>query len=198
MSDERFCRRKALAYAEPWAAARFAAKAHHGQRRKYSGAPYIRHPYRVAVLCARVGAPIAVVRAAFLHDVLEDTPTTLQDLIEAFGLGVANLVDEVTCQYTKERHPDKSRNVRKKLAALRLRDASAGARCIKFADMADNVRDIAAADPDFARTYLDEKQFLARQMAPTSYDPRWLVSIHNVALQECLRAYSRLISKSDS
>ena len=69
----------------------FAAAAHAsiGQRRRYTGDPYIVHPRRVARMVAQTDVRDAVVAAAMLHDVVEDTPVTLTDIRAAFGDGVA-------------------------------------------------------------------------------------------------------------
>lgn len=73
----------------------FAAKAHAGQERK-SGEAYIVHPIQVAGLLAELHMDPHTVATGFLHDVVEDTPVTLEELKEAFGSDVAMLVDGVT------------------------------------------------------------------------------------------------------
>ena len=72
-----------------------AAKAHANQRRK-SGEPYIIHPLGVATILADLHMDETTLAAAFLHDVVEDTDITLQQLTEMFGVKVADLVDGVT------------------------------------------------------------------------------------------------------
>lgn len=72
-----------------------AAKAHANQRRK-SGEPYIIHPLGVATILAELQMDETTLAAAFLHDVVEDTETTLDQLKEMFGVKVADLVDGVT------------------------------------------------------------------------------------------------------
>lgn len=72
-----------------------AAKAHANQRRK-SGEPYIIHPLGVATILAELQMDEITLAAAFLHDVVEDTETTLDQLKEMFGVKVADLVDGVT------------------------------------------------------------------------------------------------------
>ncbi len=72
-----------------------AAKAHANQRRK-SGEPYIIHPLGVATILAELQMDETTLAAAFLHDVVEDTDITLQQLTEMFGVKVADLVDGVT------------------------------------------------------------------------------------------------------
>jgi GTP diphosphokinase / guanosine-3',5'-bis(diphosphate) 3'-diphosphatase len=73
----------------------FAAKAHAGQSRR-SGEPYISHPIAVAGIVAGLYLDAGSVKAALLHDVLEDTPATLEEIKAAFGDDVALLVDGVS------------------------------------------------------------------------------------------------------
>ena len=72
-----------------------AEEAHHGQMR-HSGKPYISHCLEVASILAEMRAPAEVIAAGLLHDTVEDTKITLQDLRADFGETVANLVDGVT------------------------------------------------------------------------------------------------------
>ncbi|MCW5876378.1 MAG: bifunctional (p)ppGpp synthetase/guanosine-3',5'-bis(diphosphate) 3'-pyrophosphohydrolase [Anaerolineales bacterium] len=74
---------------------RFAAKAHKGQMR-VSGEPYINHCLAVAIILAELHVPPVVVAAGLLHDTVEDTSVTMQDLRKEFGDEVAKLVDGVT------------------------------------------------------------------------------------------------------
>ena len=73
----------------------FAGRAHKGQKRA-SGEPYINHCVAVATIMAELGAPIATVVAALLHDTVEDTAVTLEEITQEFGQEVATLVDGVT------------------------------------------------------------------------------------------------------
>ncbi|WP_200411617.1 HD domain-containing protein [Virgibacillus salexigens] len=70
----------------------FATSAHHGQRRKSSNAPYITHPVRVAERLEAAGFGEELICAGYLHDVVEDTPYTIEDIKEHFGSHVAYLV----------------------------------------------------------------------------------------------------------
>src|SRR4051812_9768931 len=77
----------------------FAADKHRDQRRKDVGAsPYINHPIEVAELLARVGdiTDRVTLQAAILHDTIEDTNTTPEELDAAFGPDVRRVVEEVT------------------------------------------------------------------------------------------------------
>ncbi|MCT4795665.1 HD domain-containing protein [Exiguobacterium alkaliphilum] len=82
-------------------ALRFAAARHDGQFRKGSRIPYVTHPVAVAMILTEDHQPVPVVAAALLHDVLEDTFTTKDELHEQFGPEVARLVEAVS-------EPDKS------------------------------------------------------------------------------------------
>ena len=90
--------------------------AHQGQMR-HSGKPYITHCLEVAGILAEMGAPAEVIAAGLLHDTVEDTSITLQDLRTDFGDTVANLVDGVT-KLTRlprvsrgDSHPDDDKNL---------------------------------------------------------------------------------------
>ena len=73
----------------------FANRNHEGQLRK-SGEPYIIHPLNVAYILATIDLDEETICAALLHDVVEDTKVTHQDIITEFGQEIANLVDGVT------------------------------------------------------------------------------------------------------
>ena len=72
------------------------AKEHHGDQQRKSGEPYIIHPVQVAYTLADLGLDDQSICAALLHDVVEDTPITHQDLINEFGIEIAEMVDGVT------------------------------------------------------------------------------------------------------
>ena len=76
-------------------ALKFAEKAHAGQERK-TGGPYIAHPVAVANILEGYGADDETIAAGYLHDVVEDTPITLEEIRKKFGEEIAFLVDGVT------------------------------------------------------------------------------------------------------
>lgn len=128
------------------AAYALADKAHSGQKRK-SGAPYIIHPIEVALIVAEeleLGAEPVI--AAFLHDVVEDTPTTIDDIRDQFGDDVAFLVGVVTKQ-KKERYNTSKQvdNFQQILASVKY---DVRAILLKLADRLNNMRTLASMRPD--------------------------------------------------
>ncbi len=74
---------------------RLAEEAHTGQLRA-SGEPYFVHPYGVAMILTDLGLDVDTIAAGLLHDVVEDTPVTLEEITDQFGAEIASLVDGVT------------------------------------------------------------------------------------------------------
>ena len=133
----------------------YATKAHQriDQRRKYSGQPYHVHLDKVAEIVASVTDDAETIAAAWLHDTVEDTPATLEDIEHEFGLSVAELVEELT---DVSKPSDGNRAQRKSIDRQHSAQASARAKTVKLADLIDNCRDITRNDPRFARVYLAE------------------------------------------
>jgi (p)ppGpp synthase/HD superfamily hydrolase len=96
-----------------------AAKAHYNQKRKGTDIPYITHPFAVGILLQKEKCSEEVIAAGILHDTLEDTETTFEDLTEAFGVHVANLV-----QAASEHDKTLPWEVRKQHTLDMLKDAS--------------------------------------------------------------------------
>jgi (p)ppGpp synthase/HD superfamily hydrolase len=113
----------------------FAERAHRGQRRK-DGQAYIAHPVRVARLLGALGYDEDVLAAALLHDVVEDTRVTLEDVRDAFGARVTLLVDCVS------ENPALTGAARKIAYRERVRLAPRDARAICAADKVCNVEDL--------------------------------------------------------
>lgn len=149
----------------------FATAAHAavGQTRKYTGEPYVVHPMEVASIVESVGGTEAMVAAALLHDVLEDTGVTVDVLEEQFGSEVTDLVLWLTDISKPE---DGNRSTRKALDRQHSAAAPAAAQTIKVADLISNSRSIVAHDPGFAKVYLEEKRLLLDLL--TSADPTLL------------------------
>lgn len=120
-------------------AAHYAADRHRLQRRKdATKTPYINHPLEVARLISEVGGvdtPVVIV-AAMLHDVVEDTGTSADEIEREFGPVIRHVVEEVT--------DDKSlpKSERKRLQVSHAQDKSYMARLVKLADKLSNLRDL--------------------------------------------------------
>jgi len=120
-------------------AADFAARKHRDQRRKDpQETPYINHPVGVANILSNEGGvddPI-VLQAALLHDTVEDTDTTLDEIEENFGKVVRDIVDEVTDD------KDLAKEERKRLQVVNAPHKSPRAKLVKLADKLYNLRDL--------------------------------------------------------
>jgi len=122
----------------------FAAERHSKQRRKDADAsPYINHPIALAqVLCNEAGVEDAeVLAAAVLHDTIEDTETTEDELTAAFGSVIASTVAEVTDNKLL------AKQTRKELQVQHAPCLSERAKLVKLADKICNLRDVAATPP---------------------------------------------------
>lgn len=125
-------------------AAHFAADKHRMQRRKdVDASPYINHPLALANILISEGDvdDLEALIAALLHDTVEDTDTTPEELEREFGSRVAAIVAEVT--------DDKSlpKEQRKRLQIAKAEHKSNAAKLVKLADKISNVRDIATSPP---------------------------------------------------
>ena len=125
-------------------AADYAARQHIAQRRKGERAePYINHLTEVAALLAEAtgGGDVVLLSGGLLHDTLEDTDTTYEDLEQRFGPEVAALVSEVT--------DDKSlpKEERKRLQIEKTADKSRRAKLLKIADKTSNLRSMVSSPP---------------------------------------------------
>jgi GTP diphosphokinase / guanosine-3',5'-bis(diphosphate) 3'-diphosphatase len=114
-----------------------AERLHEGQMRK-SGDPYITHPLAVTTILAELGMTEATLVAALLHDTVEDTPYTLEQLTKDFGVEVAQLVDGVT-KLDKVQYGDsaQSETIRKMIVAM---SKDIRVLVIKLADRLHNMR----------------------------------------------------------
>ena len=140
-------------------AIKFASEAHEAvnQVRKYTQEPYIVHPLEVLdILLEFASGEVSVEMAAasVLHDVVEDTQVTLDEIEAEFGATVAQLVSDLT---DVSRPSDGNRKARKALDLAHTAAADARSKTIKLADLVSNSRSIVQHDPNFARVYVKEK-----------------------------------------
>tara|TARA_B110000914_G_scaffold204743_1_gene199377 strand:- start:96 stop:617 length:522 start_codon:yes stop_codon:yes gene_type:complete len=134
-----------------------AAHAAVGQRRKYTDQPYIVHPIRVAEIVDLYGGTDDMISAAYLHDVVEDTAVSIDDINDMFGSAVAVIVDGLTDVSKPE---DGNRAVRKAMDRQHSADATWAAQFVKCADIIDNAGDIGDHDPSFNVVYRQEMLLL--------------------------------------
>lgn len=138
------------------AALKYAVKAHEGQFRS-DGTPYVKHPERVAAFVQKFKKSHnldALISAAYLHDTIEDTDTTHEDLQKMFGGLIASLVKELTSDAEKVKSMGKDEYLADKMTKM-----SSWALVIKLADRLDNVKDIATAKtPEWRRKYRAETE----------------------------------------
>lgn len=143
----------------------FASRKHRNQRRKDSQAsPYINHPIALThVLCHEGGVEdVETLCAALLHDTVEDTHTTPEELAQHFGVRIRNIVMEVTDDTTLPKEE------RKRQQVINAARASDQAKLVKLADKICNIRDVAGHPPvgwglerrqayfDWAKRVIDE------------------------------------------
>ncbi len=126
-------------------AASFAAQMHRQQRRKGADdVPYINHPLWIASTLATHGVDDPVtLAAALLHDTIEDTDATHDQLVEQFGREVADVVAEVTDDKSLEKAE------RKRLQVEHAPHLSQRAKLVKLVDKIANVRDVATSPPSW-------------------------------------------------
>jgi (p)ppGpp synthase/HD superfamily hydrolase len=142
-------------------AEQFAAEAHGSidHQRKYTNEPYIVHPEEVVEIVKTVPHTDEMLAAAWLHDVVEDTPVTLGEVYKEFGKKVGDLVEMLT---DVSRPEDGNRRTRKAIDRNHTERASPEAKTIKLADLISNTTSIVKRDPGFARVYLAEKKLLMK------------------------------------
>ena len=117
-------------------ALRFARRVHLGQYRKQTGEQFVEHPIAVAGLLSESGYDGSLIAAAYLHDVVEKTEVSLEEIRERFGPGVAELVDSLSEDPEIDGYADRKRALRRKVLE------SGGAPVVIYAaDRVANMRD---------------------------------------------------------
>ena len=166
----------------------FATKAHDGQRRKTDNVDMIFHPFTVGMLLQRVGADDDTVIAGILHDVVEDTKYTLDDIENIFGKNVRNIVDEVT--------EDKSLEFkkRKEEAIEKVRNASLQGKMVECADKINNLESLydllqekgAEVWKNFNKPYSEQKWY---------YTEMYQAVVDNAENNQFFERYKKILNK---
>jgi len=120
----------------------------HARQLDDSGLPYINHPMQVADIISKVTNDDTIICAALLHDTIEDTKTTYEELVDEFGKRVADLVMELT-------HEGKKDEKGYYFPRLKSRDAV----LIKFADRMSNLSRMEPWDEKRRQHYLKQSKF---------------------------------------
>ena len=126
----------------------FATKAHSGMVRKFSPAPYILHPLEAMTIAGTMTDDAEILAAAVLHDTVEDTPVTLQEIEENFGSRVAELVSSETEDKREDKPPYETWQIRKEESIAFLRErGDIAVKILWLSDKLSNMR-------SFYRSYL--------------------------------------------
>jgi guanosine-3',5'-bis(diphosphate) 3'-pyrophosphohydrolase len=149
-------------------AAAFAAEKHRMQRRKDAeSSPYINHPIQLAYILVQEGIEdVTVLASALLHDTIEDTQTTLDEIEIVFGYEIARIVDECSDDKTL------TKMERKQAQIAHAGKISPKAKLVKMADKIANVSDIDGAPPagwslERKREYFDWAKRVVDEMRGT-------------------------------
>ncbi len=175
-----------------------AKQAHKDQRRK-SGAPYIIHPVSVAIILAELEMDKESIIAALLHDVVEDTNMTLDDVRERFGEGVANLVDGVTkltrISWEGGKEEMQAENLRKMFLAM---SQDIRVILIKLADRTHNMRTLQFMSPEKQKEKAQETLDIYSPLASRLGISKLKVELDNLSLQYLEpEEYERIVSEID-
>lgn len=130
---------------------------HAGQFRKFSGEAYVQHPMRVAQTILRYKSSRELDKlmiAALLHDTVEDTDTTIEEIKFQFGDLVASLVSELTSEKDLKRE-DKATYLSEKMVSM-----TSWGLVIKLADRLDNVSDLRHVNKSFRQKYVLETRII--------------------------------------
>lgn len=166
-------------------ALRYATKAHSGQARR-SGEPYISHPKEVARFVKQFKQSnnlSALIQAAYLHDTVEDTDTTHEDLVKQFGGLVADMVKELTSDKEAVKALGKGEYIAGKMAKM-----SSWALVVKLADRLANVQDIDSQSPEFQKRYASQTKLAFDRLRKD----RYLSKTHNKimsAIEDKIKEY---------
>ena len=173
------------------AAYNFAAVAHKDQKRK-TGEPYIIHPIAVArIVAEEMGLGANPVMAAFLHDVIEDCPYTIDDIRERFGDDVAFLVGVVTKQ--KKAKYDKSKQVDNFRQILSSVQFDVRAILVKLADRLHNMRTLSSMRPDKQMKIASEADYFYAPLANRLGLYNVKTELENLSFRyRCPREYDKL------
>ena len=156
-----------------WLAREFATVAHQTQTRKYSGRPYVEHPLAVARMVERFDHDEDMIIASLLHDTVEDTSVTFEQIERAFGADVTALVSDLTDASCPV---DGNRMTRKQIDLLHTATAHPRAKTVKLMDLVHNSVSIVRHDRGFAAVFLDEMSKMLDVLQDASDPNAWALA----------------------
>jgi len=127
---------------------------HEGQKRKFGGQPYIVHPEAVADIITKFQGNTKLQIVAWLHDTLEDTNTSIEELTNEFGAEIINLIIELTTPKSV------IKSEKGKYLLDKMNHMSEDALTVKLADRLNNVSDFNIAPDSFVNKYKPETEFI--------------------------------------
>ncbi|MCB2226408.1 MAG: bifunctional (p)ppGpp synthetase/guanosine-3',5'-bis(diphosphate) 3'-pyrophosphohydrolase [Desulfarculaceae bacterium] len=157
------------------------AQVHKGQVRR-SGDPYLSHPLAVAALLAEMHTDVASICAALLHDAVEDTETTIEDIAKLLGPEVAALVDgvtKITLLSATTKTAQQAENMRKMILAMA---NDIRVLLIKLADRLHNMRTLGYMPPNKQRYIAQETRDIYAPMAHRLGIRRWQAELEDLTL----------------
>ena len=164
----------------------YATEKHKKQKRRFTKEPYVEHPKRVSKIVRDIMGEYddkeALIDAALLHDTIEDTDTTEEDLKKLFGGLIASLVKELTSDKEEIKKQGKGPYLIGKMVKM-----SEPALMIKLADRLDNVSDFNTAHPKFVKKYRKETEHIVGRLLA---DRKNLKPVH-------IRLLNAIIKKMD-
>lgn len=146
-------------------AEQFARKKHQGQMREFSNEPYFNHVKRVSENIKKYKKSHKseeLVAAAFLHDTLEDTDTTYEEIENKFGKLIASLVEEMSNNKKEISCLSKKRYLASKLSDTE--KMSSWGLCLKLSDRLDNISDLNKTSSEFKKKYIEETEYILKTL----------------------------------
>ncbi len=160
----------------------FAKKKHAGQTRKFTNEPYIEHPLRVAEILKNYNVENDLLIVACLHDTIEDTDATYDEIKEQFGKKIADFVKELTKDQNEIDKIGKTEHLIKKINLM-----SKNALTVKLADRLDNVNGLPKTDQEFIKKYATQtKKIINNLKQPLDSTQRELFNLIKKKVEELL------------
>jgi len=155
----------------------FAAERHKGQKRKGTKLPYISHPEIVVYILSLYEDDTELLTAAMLHDVVEDTYTTIEEVYQVFGSRIGDLVSELTVDIAKKKLLGK-----KIYMADHINSMSSDAFTIKLADRLHNVLGLSdhRIDDSFVKWYWVETKYIINNLERRFYTETQKILINRI------------------